>query len=115
MFSEREKKPSVPEGVREVPQDLSLPVNIEAKDNGIQSVPSQFSAQVMDGGQPLIQTSQNQTVTITLPADTQTIADNAKKGNIVDAATWFFAFWARAFKKAIHFGWQIVAKPETEN
>ncbi len=99
----------VPEGVREVSQDIELPANIENK-SGVQAIPSTFTAQVSQGNQPLIQ-NQNTPVTVTIPANQATLTQNVKKGKIVDAATWFFAFWLRALKKAIHAGANVVVKP----
>ncbi len=110
MLTEREKIPNTSaDTIQEVVTDVNLPQSIERKE-GVQSIPSNFTAQVSQGGQPLVQ-NQATPVTITLPADEQTLAQKVKSGNIVDAATWFFAFWLRAFKKAVHVGANIVVKP----
>ena len=113
MLTEREKTGNgAPDAIQEVATDISLPANLERRE-GVQSIPSNFTAQVHQGNQPLI-TNQNTPVTVTIPADQATLVQNVKKGNIVDAATWFFAFWLRALKKAIHIGANIVVKPTNQ-
>lgn len=113
MQTEREKLDAgIPEGVNQVAEVVSMPQAIENK-SGVQVVPSNFTAQVTDGNTPLIQTPQNQVVTITIPSDQNSLTQNAKKGNILDALTWHATYWLRIVKKAMHFGWKIVFQPKT--
>lgn len=108
MFTEREKKPVVPGEVNVVVETPEIPQHIEGVD-GVQAVyHRQNPVVISDAGQaPTGQTSQP---TLTLPADPQVLQNQAKKGNIVDAATWLAAFWFRMFKKALHFGWKVERK-----
>jgi len=103
---EREK--TTPEGLVEIPHTPEIPPEIE-KGIGVKPVASNFTAQVKQRGQNLITTPQNQNVTITLPADPQTLGTQAK-GPITEAVTWFSVYWWRMIKKALHFGWKILRK-----
>jgi len=104
VFPEREIKPKIEEREEE-----ASPLTIERKEV-VTPVPVQFKKQVTgDKGQPLIQNSAAQTVTITLPSDRSQLATLAK-GSVGDSLTWFAAFWLRMIKKAIHFGWRMVSK-----
>ena len=92
-------------------EDFSeIPVTVENKGvvNPVTAIPSQFTAQVTDDkGQPLIQPTNGQSVTITLPADPQQLSATSK-GNPDEAVSWFAAFWLRMFKKAVYFGWRVI-------
>lgn len=103
MMVEREARPNLE--VKAVPDEIELPEHL--KKGGIEAVETAYKATVKDGGQLLTQTPQTQQVTITLPADPKTLQKKSK-GPITDAATWLAAFWYRAFKKAVHFGWHVV-------
>ena len=75
---------------------------------GVTPVPQNVTAQVADdAGQPLIQTPQTQTVTITIP-DTPEKLEEMAKGSASDSSTWDGAFWLRIIKKAIHLGRKII-------
>ncbi len=90
------------------PEQVEIPEHIE-KVTGVRAVPAQFTKQVQDDqGRPVISTPQNQVITITLPQDQAVLATQAK-ATTDDSLTWFAAFWLRIFKKALHFGWKIVA------
>jgi YbbR domain-containing protein len=102
-FPEREKIP-----VQERPEEAT-PLTIERKEVAT-PIPVQFKAQVKsDKGQPLIQTSGTQTVSVTIPKSQVELVELAK-GSISDSITWFAAFWLRMIKKAIHFGWGLFQK-----
>ena len=102
LFPERE----APAPVKERPEEVS-PLTIERKEV-VSPVPVNFQKQVNDDvGQPLIQTPQNQVITIQIPSDPVQL-ESASKGDTGSAVTWLAAFWLRMIKKAVHFGWQIV-------
>lgn len=95
--------------VSEIPQEFpEVPVEVENKSFQPQPVPTQFKAQVVDDkGAPLIQTPQNQVVTVQIPNDQVTLTSLAK-GSTEDASTWSAAWFLRLIKKALHFGWNVV-------
>lgn len=95
--------------VSEIPQEFpEVPVEVENKSFQPQPVPSQFKAQVNDDkGVPLIQTPQNQVVTVEIPTDQATLTSQAK-GSTDDSSTWSAAWFLRLIKRALHFGWKIV-------
>ncbi len=95
--------------IKERPTDLEIPPELE-RGGHAQPVPSQFKAQVSDdSGKPLIQTPQNQTITIQVPA-TQSQLEEWSKGNPENAITWFAVFWIRLIKKGLHFSWRMIKK-----
>ena len=97
----------VSEEVTFIPETPEIPDYIEKA--GVSTTPSQVTAQVADNnGQNMLQTSANQTITITLPASKERLEVLAK-GKITDALTWFALFWLRILKKAMHFGWRVIA------
>lgn len=103
IFSEREKT-----SVKETPEEAPS-LTIERKEVAI-AVPIHFKAQVKtDKGQPLIQTSTGQAVSVTLPKSRLELAELAK-GSVSDSITWFAAFWLRMIKKAIYYGYRIFVK-----
>lgn len=112
MFTEREKTPTVPEGVNVIDTEQKVIPEGVAKEANIQQVETAASANIKVGGQQAIQTPQDQTITITLPSDPQVLMQQTKKGNIVDALTWFAAYWLRMVKKAAHFGWKVIVKTQ---
>ncbi|MBX4205942.1 hypothetical protein KW795_01985 [Candidatus Microgenomates bacterium] len=108
MFQERDQKSNVPEGVNVIdPESKVIPEGL-AEEAGIRQVETAVKANIKNGGVQVMQTPQNQTVSITIPSDPQTLQTQFKKGNIVDAATWLAAFWIRAMKIAMHLGWQVL-------
>jgi len=75
---------------------------------GVTPVPQNVTAQVSDdAGQPLIQTQQTQTTTITIPYTPEKLEEQSK-GSPHDAKTWSGSFWLRIIKKAIHLGRNII-------
>lgn len=110
LYPEREPQ-TKPVEVR--PEEMQ-PLTIERKEVA-SPVPVAFRKQVTgSSGQNLITTPQNQTITITLPAQQEQLAQ-AAKGSVDDSSTWFAAFWLRLIKKAVHFGWQIISKFSSKN
>ncbi len=107
MTNSPEVKSGLP--VQERPEEFpEIPVEVENKNLHTQSVPVQFRAQVNDNqGKPLIQTPQNQSVTVQIPFD-QTTLENSAKGSTEDSGTWFAAWFLRLVKKALHFGWNVI-------
>lgn len=84
-----------------------IPVEVENK-SVVTPTPSVFKAKISDDkGQPMVQPTGAKQVTVQIPAD-QTRLTTMSKGSIGDSITWFGAFWVRMFKKAIHFGWQVI-------
>lgn len=110
MLTEREKEGV--EVVREIPQIPEIPEHME--NEGVQVAPSQFTAQVKQGGQNLIATPLSQQVTITLPAD-QTTLTMLSRGSITNAVTWIAVFWLRMIKKAFLYGWRVVTNVRRDN
>jgi hypothetical protein len=109
---EHEAKPSLPEGMTEVPETPEIPSHMESA--GVTSVPTQFTQKVTDDtGQALTQSPSTQQVTITLPADPTTLV-NWTKGTPASALTWLGLFWVRMVKKAAHFGWKVMAKRSSD-
>lgn len=95
------------EVVEKVPEDMEIPAHIE-RNTGAQATPSVFTQTVQDDqGQHLIQTPQNQQVTIHVPADDQQLQD-AAKGKPDKAKTWSAKYWIRMVRKAIKNGWSII-------
>lgn len=102
-FPEKESL-TVVERPEEFPE---IPIEVENK-SFVTPTPSQFKAKVTDDkGQPLVQPTGSQPISVQIPADQAQLA-TAVKGSVNDSLTWFAAFWVRIIKKAIHFGWQIV-------
>jgi len=94
--------------IQERPEEFII--NETLKNTGVQVVQKTFKAQVHnDKGTPLIQTPPAQVITVSPPAGTATLTQQAK-GPISLSLTWLAAFWLRIIKKAMHFGWQIVAR-----
>lgn len=79
------------------------------KQAGVKVVQKNFTAQIKgDKGQPLIQTPPAQVITVSPPADTNTL-DLWSKGSVSSSLTWLGTFWIRVIKKALHFGWKIIS------
>jgi hypothetical protein len=77
---------------------------------GAKVVQKTFKTQVTDdNGQPIIQATPTQVITVQPPSDTATLTQQAK-GSTTSGATWIAAFWLRIIKKAIHFGWKLIGK-----
>ncbi|KKR30368.1 hypothetical protein A2715_01005 [Candidatus Woesebacteria bacterium RIFCSPHIGHO2_01_FULL_39_32] len=111
---DQEPQPQIPEGVREQEEEMPEPTP-ELQEMGVQKVPSQVTAQIVDDtGAQLIQTPSTQVVTITIPASAQQL-DDWSKGSPAESLTWLAFFWLRLIKKAIHFGWRIVMKGVNPN
>ncbi len=97
---ERVERPELT--VNKVPDEIKFPEHIDVK-----PVETTFKASAEDNKQNLIQTPENQDVTITLPADTGTL-ERMSKGSGDDSGTGFGVFWLRVIKRAFHFGWKLV-------
>ncbi|HET7099443.1 MAG TPA: hypothetical protein VFI61_04405 [Patescibacteria group bacterium] len=83
------------------------------QDSGIKVVQKTFQSQTQDdSGQPLIKATPTQVTTVTIPND-QTALTNQSKGDVGSSVTWLAAFWLRIIKKAMFFGWKVVASSET--
>ena len=101
--------PNVPSEVKEIPETPEVgPGLAEA---GVSAVPAQVTTQVADDktGKPLTQVPATQTVTITLPANPTQLADWSH-GSPNSPLTWLASFWLRVVKKALHFGWRVIAR-----
>ncbi len=84
-----------------------IPVEVENK-SVVTPTPSVFKAKITDDkGRPLVAPTGTKPVMVQIPAE-QTRLTTLSKGSISDSLTWFGAFWVRIFKKAIHFGWQVI-------
>ncbi len=95
--------------VQERAEDMENAPQIE-RAIGVTHHPTNFQAQVQDDqGQQLIQTPQNKTITITIPAN-QTQLTNQSKGNISESVTWYALHWLRMIKMAAFKGWNTVTK-----
>lgn len=92
--------------IQEIPTAPEIPPEIE-KGTGVRVVQKNFTAQVKnDKGVPLIATPPTQVISVTPPANTQTLTSWAK-GPITQSISWLGLFWLRILKKAMHFGWHI--------
>jgi hypothetical protein len=98
--------------VQERQEEFIVPETLQS--SGVKVVQKNFKAQVNDDkGKPLIQTPPAQIITtVQPPADVTTLTQQAK-GDTTSAVTWLAAFWLRIIKKAMHFGWEIVAGSPT--
>ncbi len=102
-------QPAQPEQVvQQVPETVDVAESLA--EQGVSAMPSQFTAQVTDDqGNSLIHTPADQPViTISVPADAQTLENKTHKGSIDDSATWNTFYWFRMIQKAFHFGWRVV-------
>ena len=106
------RKPETPQ-INERQEEFIIPETLQQK-TGVQVVQKNFKAQVKDsGGQPLIQTPPAQVITISPPADDNTLA-GWSKGSTNSSQTWLAAFWIRIIKKAILLGWKIIGRNPQE-
>lgn len=104
-------RPEVPQ-IQERKEEFVVPETLQS--SGVKVVQKTFKAQVSDdSGKPLITTPPTQVISVTPPSDTTTLT-TWSKGNTSSSLTWLGAFWLRVIKKAIHFGWQIVGKPQPQ-
>lgn len=95
--------------VQEVNKEAEFIVPETLQGSGMSVVQKNFKAQVKnDNGQPVIQTPPTQVITVTPPADSNTLADWSK-GSVTSSLTWLGTFWIRVIKKALHFGWKIIS------
>jgi hypothetical protein len=99
------KSPEGIKGVKERQEEFVVPEKIQ--DVGVKTTRTQVTAQVTDDDGQLIKTPTRK-VTVTLPAQQETI-ENWTKGDTKDSSTWLGYFWIRIIKKALHFGWKVVA------
>jgi len=100
-------RPEAPQQIQERQEEFVVPETIQ-QSTGVKVVQKNFKAQVKDdNGQPLIQTPPTQVITVTPPADDQTLLKQSK-GDTTFAVTWLAAFWLRVLKKAAYFGWKII-------
>lgn len=76
---------------------------------GAKVVQKTFKAQVKDDkGAPLIQTPPTQVISVTPPANDQTLTAWSK-GPVTSSVSWLGMFWIRILKKAALYGWKIVS------
>lgn len=100
-------RPEAPQ-IQERQEEFVVPETIQQ--SGVKVVQKNFKAQVSDdNGQPLIQTPPTQVITVTPPADLETLTAWSK-GDTTSGKTWLGAFWIRVRLKALHFGWKILGK-----
>lgn len=98
-----ERGPRVADIVKERPEEPEIPESLPE----VQKIETNFKANVKDGGQNLIQTPANQTVTITIPSSQSNLIAWSK-GSITNSITWLARFWLRMIQKAAHFGWTVI-------
>jgi len=99
-------RPEAPQ-ITERPEEFIIPETLQQ--SGVKVVQKTFKAQVTDDhGKPVIQTPPAQVINVTPPADTTSLT-TWSKGSVSSSLTWLGAFWLRIIKKALHFGWKIVA------
>lgn len=95
--------------IKEVPTVPEISPDIE-RSTGVKVVQKTFTAQVKgDKGQPLIQATPTQVISVSPPANQTTLVSWAK-GPITSSLSWLGMFWIRIIKKAMHFGWKITGK-----
>lgn len=93
--------------VSERKEEFIVPETLQK--SGVKVVQKTFKSQVTDGkGSSIIQTPPQQVITVQPPYDSAVLEKQAK-GSVSSTATWLAAFWLRIIKKALRFGWQIVA------
>lgn len=99
--------------IQEPKQEFVVPETLSG--SGIKVVQKTFKAQVQDDqGKPVISTPPTQVISVTPPADDNTLV-TWSQGDIESSLTWLAIFWLRIIKKAKHFGWKIIGKqiPQT--
>ena len=95
---EQERKPTIPEGVTEVPTAPEIPEHVEKA--GVKTRKQQVTAQVTDdSGKPLTKSPVTDDTAVTIPTDIATL-DIWSKGTIGNSITWLGVFWLRMVKKA---------------
>jgi hypothetical protein len=105
-------RPEMPQ-VQEINKEAEFIVPETLRQSGVQVVQKTFKAQVKDDkGKPVIQTPPTQVITVTPPTDDATL-NNWSKGSITSSLSWLGMFWVRVIKKALHFGWKVVDKSQT--
>ena len=93
-----QEKPTVPEGIAEIPRAPEIPEHIEK--SGVSITQQQVTTQVTDdAGKPLTKSPATDDTTVTIPADTPTLT-GWSKGKIGSSMTWLGVFWLRMVKKA---------------
>ena len=98
-------RPEAPQ-IQERKEEFVVPETIQS--SGVKVVQKTFKAQVRDDkGAQIIQTPPAQVIAVNPPTDPSSLT-SWSKGDTSNAKTWFGAFWLRVFKKALHFGWQVV-------
>ena len=106
-------EPSLPEGVKEIPEKVEIPEDVE-RVTGVRAKPANITAQVADDStKTQVPSSTPPSVTVSVPA-TPAQLTNWLQGSPSNSITWFATFWLRLIRKALHFGWKVILKKEVE-
>lgn len=94
-------------GIKEKAEEFIVPETLQQA-TGIKVIQKTFTAQVKgDKGQPLIQATPTQVISVTPPANDTTLT-SWSKGPITSSISWLGMFWLRIIKKAAFFGWRVI-------
>lgn len=100
--------------IKERAEEFIVPETLQQA-TGVKVVQKSFTAQVKgDKGQPLIQATPVQVISVAPPANDAALT-SWSKGPITSSISWLGMFWLRIIKKAIYFGWKIVSGSPTQN